>query len=172
MATATKNATAANLNETLLTSWSEGLERVFTAQTELEELVLQAIENQKESFGKLDGDIAKIQEEQRKLIEDIREQTKLNLQKVFGQSATKVFDQLNAQFDEVSNRVQDLTVQPYKEGVSLINQTQDQFKQSLKGGFEQQQKVREEFKNQIKTTQQLYFDFYEANSKIALGLFK
>ena len=52
MATATKNATAANVNETLLSSWSEGLDRVFTAQTELEELVLQAIENQKESFEK------------------------------------------------------------------------------------------------------------------------
>ena len=41
-----------NVNETLLSSWSEGLDRVFTAQTELEELVLQAIENQKESFEK------------------------------------------------------------------------------------------------------------------------
>ena len=61
MVTATKNA-AANVNETLLSSWSEGLDRVFTAQTELEELVLQAIENQKESFEKLDGDINKIQE--------------------------------------------------------------------------------------------------------------
>lgn len=171
MAQSAKNA-AINLNETFLNSWSEGLDRVFTAQTELEELVLQAIDNQKESWGKLDGDIAKIQEEQRKLIEDIREQTKLNLQKMFGQSASKVFDQLNAQFDEVSNRVQELSVKPYKEGVTYFNQTQDQFKQALKGGFEQQQKIREEFKNQIKSTQQLYFDFYEANSKIALSLFK
>jgi len=171
MAQSAKNA-AINLNETLLNSWSEGLDRVFTAQTELEELVLQAIDNQKESWGKLDGDIAKIQEEQRKLIEDIREQTKLNLQKLFGQSASKVFDQFNSQLDEVSNRVQELTVKPYKESVTYINQSQDQFKQALKGGFEQQQKVREEFKNQIKSTQQLYFDFYEANSKIALSLFK
>ena len=172
MATATKNATAANVNETLLSSWSEGLDRVFTAQTELEELVLQAIENQKESFEKLDGDINKIQEEQKKLIEDIREQTKVNLQKAFGQAASKVFDQLNAQFDEISNQVQELSAKPYKESVSLLNQTQDQFKESLKGGFEQQQKVREEFKNQINSTQKLYLDFFESNSKVALNLFK
>lgn len=171
MATATKNASV-NFSETLLNSWSEGFERACTAQTELEALVLQAIENQKESLNKLDGDIAKIQEEQRKLIEDIREQTKLNLQKAFGQSATKAFDQLNAQFDEVSSRVQELSVKPYKESVTLINQSQDQFKQSLESGFEQQQKIREELKNQIKSSQQVYFDFYEANSKIALSLFK
>lgn len=171
MATATKNATV-NLNETLLNSWSEGLERVFTAQTELEALVLQAIENQKESLNKLDGDIVQIQEEQRKLIEDIREQTKLNLQKAFGQSVTKAFDQINTQFDEISNRVQELSAKPYKESVSLINQSQDQFKQSLESGFEQQQKVREELKNQFQSTQQVYFDLYEANSKIALSLFK
>jgi hypothetical protein len=170
MATATNNAV--NFNETLLNSWSDGLERVFTAQSELEALVLQTIENQKDSLNKLDGDIVKIQEEQKKLIEDIREQTKLNLQKTFGQSVTKVFDQLNAQFDEVSNRVQELSVKPYKESVSLINQSQDQFKQSLESGFEQQQKIREELKNQVKSSQQIYFDFYEANSKIALSLFK
>ncbi|WP_428910202.1 hypothetical protein [Niallia sp. Krafla_26] len=171
MATATKTA-AENLNETLLSTWSEGLDRVCKAQTELEALVLQAIENQKESLGKLDGDIAKIQEEQKKLVEDIREQTKLNLQKVFGQSATKAFDQLNTQFDELSNRVQELSSKPYKEGVSFINQSQDQFKQSLESNFEQQQKVREKLKDQFKTTQQLYIDFYETNSKIALSLFK
>ncbi|WP_338471148.1 hypothetical protein R4Z10_20625 [Niallia sp. XMNu-256] len=171
MATATKNASV-NLSETLLNSWSEGLERVCIAQNELEALILQAIENQKESWGKLDGDIVKIQEEQRKLIEDIREQAKLNLQKAFGQSASKAFEQLNAQFDEVSNRVQELSVKPYKEGVSLINQSQDQFKQSLQSGFDQQQKVREEFKNQLKSAQQIYFDFYEANSKLTLNLFK
>lgn len=171
MTTTTKNAVE-NVNETLLSSWSEGLDRVFTAQTELEELVLQAIENQKGSIEKLDGDIAKIQEEQKKLIEDIREQTKVNLQKAFGQEASKVFDQLNVQFDEISNQVQELSAKPYKESVSLLNQTQDQFKESLKGGFEQQQKVREEFKTQITSTQKLYFDFIESNSNVAFNLFK
>lgn len=171
MATATKNA-AENLNETLLNTWSEGLERVFKAQSELEELVLQAIENQKESIGKLDGDIAKIQEEQKKLVEDVREQTKLNLQKVFGQSATKAFDQLNTQFDELSTRVQELSTKPYKESVTLINQSQDQLKDSLQNGFEQQQVVREKLKTQFTTSQQMYIDFFETNSKLALSLFK
>ena len=172
MATATKTQTVTNLSESLLSTWADSLDRVCTAQKELEDLLLQVLENQKESFGKLNVDVTRIHEEQKKLIEDLREQTKTKLQKTFGQSASKVFDQFNTQFDEVSSRVQELTVKPYTESVNLINQSQEQFQQSLKNGLEQQQKAREDITNQIKSTQKMYFDLYEANSKIALSLFK
>lgn len=171
MATATKTE-AVNISESLLNTWSDSLDRVCTAQKELEDLLLQVFENQKDSWSKLNGDITRIQDEQKKLIEDLREQTKVNLQKAFGQSASKVFDQLNAQFDEVSTRVQELAVKPYTEGINLINQSQEQLQESLKNSFEQQQKVREDITSQIKSTQKMYFDLYEANSKIALSLFK
>jgi hypothetical protein len=172
MATATNTQSATNLSESLLNTWADSLDRVCIAQKELENLLLQLLENQKESVGKLNGDITRIQEEQKKLIEDLREQTKTNLQKTFGQSASKVFDQFNTQLDEVSSRVQELTVKPYTESVNLINQSQEQFQQSFKDGLETQQKVREDITSQIKSTQKMYFDLYEANSKIALSLFK
>ena len=72
----------------------------------------------------------------------------------------------------MSNRLQELTLKPYKESLSLFSQPQDQFIQSVQNSFEQQQKIREEFKNQINSTQQMYFNFYEKNMRIALSLFK
>ena len=46
------------------------------------------------------------------------------------------------------------------------------FKQQVQSGIEQQQKLREDVKSQIKSTQQLYIDFYEKNTKLVLSLFK
>lgn len=167
-----KNPEVASLSESLLNTWAEGLDRACTTQKELEDLFLQALENQKELWGKFNNDNFGMEEEQKKLLEGFRESTKLNLQSVFGQSVSNVFDQFSSQIDVVSNRLQELTLKPYRESLNLFSQSQDQFKQSVQNSFEQQQKVREEFKNQIKSTQQAYFNLYEENMKIALRLFK
>ena len=81
-------------------------------------------------------------------------------------------EQYFAQFDGVSSYLQDLTAKSYKECLNFVRQSQEQFKQTVQSSFEQQQKIREEFKNQIKTTQQLYVDIYENNTKVFLNLFK
>ena len=48
---------------------------------------------------------AKIEEEQKKLIEDLRESNESkSFKKYLVQAASKAFDQWNAQFDEISNR--------------------------------------------------------------------
>ncbi|MBZ5753261.1 hypothetical protein [Metabacillus rhizolycopersici] len=167
-----KSTEVANLSEPLLNAWAEGLDSVCTTQKELEDQFLQALENQKGLWGKFNNDNSWIEEEQKKLFEDFRKSTKLNLQSVFGQSASNVFDQFISHIDVVSNRLQELTLKPYKESLSLFSQPQEQFIQSVQNSFEQQQKIREEFKNQIKSTQQMYFNFYEENMKIALSLFK
>ena len=87
-------------------------------------------------------------------------QTKKTFKRYLVNAASKVFDQLNAQFDEVSNRVQELTAKPYKESVSiyLIKHKSNSNKQ-LKSGFEQQKKFVKIFRIQIKSTQKLYVDF-------------
>ena len=69
----------------------------------------------------------------------------------------------------MSNRLQELTLKPYRESLASSPR---QFKQSVQNSFEQQQKIREEFKNEIKSTQQMYFNLYEENMNIALSLFK
>jgi Polyhydroxyalkanoic acid inclusion protein (PhaP_Bmeg) len=135
----------ANVSESLINTWSEGLDRVCEA---------------------------KIEAEQKKIIENIRETTKGNLSSVFGPTAGSAFDQYCAQFDVLTKYVQDLAYLPIKEGQNLISQSQEQFKQQVQSGIEQQQKLREDVKIQIKSTQQLYIDFYEKNTKLVLSLFK
>jgi hypothetical protein len=165
----------ANLGESLLNTWSEGIDSVYAAQKKLEDQFLQALEDQKgqeELFGKLNKEIARIEEEQKKFYDNFRESTKQNLSKAFGQSAGNAVEQYFAQFDGVSNCLQDLAAKSYKESLNFVNQSQDQFKKTVQSSFEQQQKIREEYKNQIKSTQQLYVDFYEKNTKVFLSLFK
>lgn len=164
--------TTATLNESFLNNWISGFDRVCSAQKEVENLIIQALENQKETWEKLSGDISRLEEEQLKLIEDLRESTKLNIQKAFGPAASNVFDQWNTQFDEVSARIRQLTEKPYKESLNLFNQSQDQFSQSVKSGIGQQQKLRDDMTEQVKATQKVFSDLYENNTKMILGMFK
>jgi len=142
----------ANLGESLLNTWSESIDSVCEAQKKLEDQFLQAIENQvsqKELFGKFNEEIARIEEEQKKFYNNFLESTKQNLSKAFGESQV---EQYFAQFDGVSNFLQDLTAKSYKESLNFVSQSQEQFKETVQSSFEQQQKIREEFKTQIKTT--------------------
>ncbi|HEY4549538.1 MAG TPA: hypothetical protein VIG98_04600 [Bacillus sp. (in: firmicutes)] len=162
----------ANLGESLLNTWSESIDNVCEAQKKLEDQFLQALENQvsqKELFGKLNEEIARIEDEQKKFYNNFLESTKQNLSKAFGESQV---EQYFAQFDGVSNFLQDLTAKSYKESLNFVSQSQEQFKETVQSSFEQQQKIREEFKNQIKTTQELYVDIFEKNTKAFLSLFK
>ena len=171
-AQATKKQETANLGDSLFNSWTSNLDKVYTARKEVEELFFQVFETQKETWEKITGDITRIEAEQKKLVEELRETVKQNIHKVFGPAASQAFEQFNAQFDEVANRIQELSTTPYKEGLQFINQTQEQFQQSLKNGIEKQQKIQGDVAEQIKSTQQMFIDLYETNSRVALGFFK
>jgi hypothetical protein len=169
-----KNLAVANTNisDSLLNTWAEGLDRACIAQKELEDLILNALDNQKELWEQLSDNIFRIEAEQQKLFGDVRESIKSNLQSVFGPSASQLFDQFNSQVDLVNNQLQELTLNPYREGVNFFSQSQDQFKQTVQNGFEQQQKIREELVSQVKSTQQTYVNLYEENMKVVFGLFR
>ena len=72
----------------------------------------------------------------------------------------------------MSNYLQDLTAKSYKESLNFVSQSQDQFKETVQSSIEQQQKIREEYKNQIKSTQELYLDFYGKDTQVFFSLFK
>jgi Polyhydroxyalkanoic acid inclusion protein (PhaP_Bmeg) len=170
-ATATKTQEVPYLGDSLFNSWTNGLDMVYSSRKEAELLLLQTIENQKETLEKVTNDFSRIEGEQKKLVEELRESIKLNIEKAFGSSASKAYEQWNAQFDEVSSRVQELTVIPFKESINLLNQSQEQFQQSVQAGIDQQQKIRQDLTGQVKAAQKMFTDFYETNSKLALGLF-
>ena len=103
---------------------------------------------------------------------ELRETVKENIQKVFGASASKAYEQWNTQLDEVSNRIQEIAVIPYKESINILNQSQEQLQQVVQNNIDSQQKIREDLTVQLKAAQKVFNDIYESNSKLALGLFK
>jgi hypothetical protein len=171
-ATATKNQEVTNLGDSLFNSWTNGLDLVYNSRKEAEQLLIQTFESQKETLEKVTDDFSRIEAEQKKLIAELRETVKENIQKVFGAAASKAYEQWNAQFDEASNRIQELAVIPYKESINILNQSQEQFQQVVQNNIDNQQKIREDLTSQVKVTQKMFSDFYESNSKLALGLFK
>ncbi|HEY4550232.1 MAG TPA: hypothetical protein VIG98_08185 [Bacillus sp. (in: firmicutes)] len=171
-ATATKNQEVTNLGDSLFNTWTNGLDMVYSSRKEAEQLLIQTFESQKETLEKVTDDFSRIEAEQKKLIAELRESVKENIQKVFGAAASKAYEQWNAQFDEVSNRIQEIAVIPYKESINILNQSQEQLQQVVQNNIDSQQKIREDLTTQVKATQKMFNDFYESNSKLALGLFK
>ena len=171
-ATATKSQEVVKLGNSIINTWTNGLDMVYSSRKEAEQLLLQTFESQKETLEKVTDDFSRIEAEQKKLIAELRETIKENIQKVFGASASKAYEEWNAQFDEVSNRIQEITVIPYKESINILNQSQEQFQQVVQKNIDSQQKIRENLTVQLEAAQKIFNDMYESNSKLALGLFK
>ena len=72
----------------------------------------------------------------------------------------------------MSSRIQQLTVTPIKESINILNQSQENFQESIKKSVDQQQKVRQSFLTQIKTAQKGFIDLIESNTKLALSFYK
>ncbi|MEH7378622.1 hypothetical protein [Neobacillus drentensis] len=166
------NEFVTNFGDSLLNIWTNSLDEVTDSQKEIENLLLQAFTTQKESLEKIAVGMDFIQEQQKKLIEDVRDYVKQNVDTVYGEQASQTFEKWYAQLDEINNRVQQLTSTPYKESLNLLNQSQEQFQQSIKNSIEQQRKIREEAVNQFKTAQKGFMDLFESNTKMAFNLFK
>jgi hypothetical protein len=162
----------ANSGDSLMKSLTNSLQMIYPSQKGVENVSLQAFEYQKEVLEKVTGDISRIEQEQKKLVEELREVAKQNIQTIYGEEASVSFDKWNEQYDEVSNRVQQLTVTPFKEGLTILNQSQEQFQESVKKGLGQQQNLSNIFINQIKNSQKGFIDLIESNTKMALGLYK
>lgn len=131
------NQAATNLGDSLLNSWTNSLNMIYASQKEVENLTFQAFGRQKDSWEKISDDMNRIEQEQKKIVEELREAGKKNIQTVYGEEASQSFEQLNERFDEVSNLVQQLTVTPYKESLNILNQSQEQYQESIKNRSEE-----------------------------------
>jgi hypothetical protein len=162
----------ANSGDSLMKSLTNSLQMIYPSQKGVENVSLQAFEYQKEVLEKVTEDITRIEQEQKKLVGELREVAKQNIQTIYGEEASVSFDKWNEQYDEVSNRVQELTVTPFKEGLTILNQSQEQFQESVKKGIGQQQNLSNIFINQIKNSQKGFIDLIESNTKMALSFYK
>lgn len=158
--------------ETFPNNWANSLDRIFNAYNESENILLDALESQRDTWEKLTGDLSQISEEQKKLYEKLQELAVLNIKNVFGPEASKSLEQGISQFVEVNNKIQQIAEAPIKEGLNFMNQAQDQFQQFARESVAQQQKVREDIKNEIKSATNMFIEIYEANIKASLAFFK
>ena len=147
-----------NFDDSLLNSWNSGLNMVYTYQ--------------KEALDKVTGEFNKIEGEQKKLVGELRDAAKQNIQTVYGEEASASFEKWNKYFDEVSDRTRQLTVAPFKEGLNILNQSQENFQDLIKQMVNQQQSVPQNFLNQIKTGQKELMDLVESNAKLAFSFYK
>jgi hypothetical protein len=157
-----------NLGDSLMNS----LQMIYASQKEVENLSLQAFGYQKEVLEKATGDMSRIEQEQKKLVGELREVAKQNIQTIYGEEASGSFEKWNEHYDEVISSVQQLTVTPFNEGLNFLNQSQEQFQESVKKSIDQQQNFRNNFINQIKTSQKGFFDLIDSNTKMALSYYK
>lgn len=162
----------ASFIEQIPNNWASNIERIFDAYSESENLFLDALASQKETWEKLTGDLSQISEEQKKLYEKLQELAVFNIQNAFGPQASKSLEQGIAQFVEVNNKIQQIVEAPYKEGLKLLSQSQEQFQKFARESIEQQQKVREDIKNEIIAATNRFIEIYEANVKASLAFFK
>lgn len=177
--TAAPKTTAAQIQEEVVSfietfpnNWANSLDRIFDAYSESENILLDALESQRETWEKLTGDFSQISEEQKKLYEKLQELAVFNIQNVFGPQASKPLEQGIAQFVEVNSKIQQIAEAPFKEGVNLLNQAQDQFQQFARESVAQQQKIREDIKKEIIAATNTFIEIYEANIKASLAFFK
>ncbi len=158
--------------DSLLNSWNNSLNLIYGFQKEVENVSLQSIGYQKEVWEKVTNDYTRIEGEQKKLVDELRDVVKQNIQTVYGEEASGSFERWNEHFDEVSGRVQQLTVSPLKESLNVLNQSQENFQESIKKSVDQQQNLRQNFLKQVKTAQQGFIDLVESNTKLALSFYK
>ncbi|MBM7646966.1 hydrogenase maturation factor HypE [Scopulibacillus daqui] len=156
-----------------------GLNAIFASQERVENLTIKALEYQKTTLEKFTGNLNKIEEEQSKLVQEVRQNMKQNIEKAAGEESGKTFEEWNERLDDVMSRIQKLTVTPYKANLNLLNQSQKQFEGFIKKAVETQEKNREQLKplveesiNQLKTTHKGFYDVFESNANAALSLIK
>ena len=166
------NQESIQFGDSLLNSWNNSLNLIYDYQKEVENVSMQSFGYQKEVWEKVTGDFNRIEGEQKKLVDELRDVAKQNIQTVYGEEASGSFEKWNEHLDEVGNRIQQLTVTPIKESINILNQSQENFQESIKKGVDQQQKVRQSFLTQIKTAQKGFIDLMESNAKLTLSFYK
>lgn len=111
------NNYVSNFGESMMNMWQNNMDRLYSSQKEaVENLLNQTFTTQKEYFEKIAESMGFIESEQKKLITEIRDFVKQNIQTAYGDQASESFDKWNAKLDEINNRIQQLSSIPLKSG--------------------------------------------------------
>lgn len=168
-----------NIVDTLWDGWLNGLKTINAYQFEVENLTIQAIENQKDVWNKNMENLEKMEGEVKKFLDDIKVGINNNVKNMGGEQAFKTYEEWNQRVEEVTSRMQQLTWTPGKASINVFNKSQDQFESTIKNIIEQQQKTREEVSvlidnlvSQVKSTQKGLVESFESNKNYTFSFFK
>jgi len=110
-----------NFGESMMNMWKSNMDRLYSSQKEaVDNLLDQTFTIQKEYFEKIAESMGYIETEQKKLITEIRDFLKQNIQTVYGDQGSEAFDKWNATLDEINNRLQQLSSMPLKQGLAHL----------------------------------------------------
>ncbi|MDQ0205779.1 hypothetical protein [Alkalicoccobacillus murimartini] len=175
---AQENQAASTFIDSAWDTWSNTFNLFYSSQKEADQFVLKALEQQQESWEHFNNHLDTINDEHKKLRNEVRKTLLDNVEKTAGTETKKTVDQWNDRFEEVISRFQQLSVTPYREGYNLLHRSQEQFQDTMKKALDQQQKSREEltplvdsFTKQVKESQNGFLEVAEKNRQTALKFF-
>ncbi|AMA73790.1 MULTISPECIES: polyhydroxyalkanoic acid inclusion protein PhaP [Aneurinibacillus] len=173
------NQGGASMIDTMWDGWMNGVKMVYAYQREMENLMLQTLERQKEIWEKTTENLEKVEEEMKKFLEDAKVSYQNNMKNVGGEQLGKTFEEWAQRLDEIAKRIQQLTWTPGKASLNVVNKSQEQLEVSFKNLLAQQQKTRDEvqalmdnFLQQVKMTQKGLLESLEANKNNTINMFK
>ncbi|MFB4158361.1 hypothetical protein ACE1TF_00645 [Geomicrobium sp. JSM 1781026] len=160
-------------------AWKNSMHMVYSTQKEAENLTLRAMEQQQDLWKSFQTNMNKVQTEQKAWADEVNDQVKENLANTSGDEAKRVYEQWNGRFEEVANRFGQLTYTPYREMFTLFTRSQEQMHDAMKKSVSQQQKNREDlqplfddFTEQMKKTQNGFYDVSEKNHQLFANYYK
>jgi hypothetical protein len=173
MAVANTEGKVINVIDVFWDGWFNSFKTFQSFQKGIEEKSLQAFESQKELFQATHEQLAKFEEESKKLTAEWNANLQEVLKKSLPDFAVKNFTEWTNKFEEVEQKVEALAFNPSQKTIDALSKSQAQLETALREAIEQQQNNRAEVVNaiggyvdQLKETQNSVLKPFELNNAL------
>lgn len=170
------NQTSTHLIDTMWDGYVNGMKMIFSSQKEMEKLMLDAVSQQQSNIEVAQENFNKVEQELRKMMDEMRQSVETNISKVGGEQVGKSVADWNKRLDEIAKQIQTLSLTPNKATVEYVEQFQSQWQDMINRYTSQQEKTRNEmetlasnFFNHVKDTQKGIANAVQANTEYAMS---
>ncbi|MCQ6279669.1 hypothetical protein [Bacillus sp. EB600] len=173
MAVANTEEKVINVIDVFWDGWFNSFKTFQSFQKGIEEKSLQALESQKELFQATREQLAKFEEESKKLTAEWNANLQEVLKKSLPDFAVQNLAEWTKKFEEVEQKVEALAFSPSQKTIDALSKSQAQLETALREAIEQQQNNRAEVVNaiggyvdQLKETQNSVLKPFELNNAL------
>jgi hypothetical protein len=173
MAVAKTDEKGINVIDVFWDGWFNSFKTFQSFQKGIEEKSLQAFESQKELFQATHEQLAKFEEESKKLTAEWNANLQEVLKKSLPDFALQNLTEWTNKFEEVEQKVEALAFNPSQKTIDALSKSQAQLETALREAIEQQQNNRAEVVNaiggyvdQLKETQNSVLKPFELNNAL------